>query len=495
MKTRYTRWCAVLAAYVIMACVSCGSQDGDPAPEQPSVEQLRQTLRQTLSDQHVEALQMPAPRAPAKVELGRALFFDRELSGNRDSACVTCHRPAQAMTDGLALPVGTKAKIDPITGARTPGASLEFVARNVPDLFNRGFDQTRTMFWDRRLERIDEIDGQAVDPFFVVFDFDDGYSPENYQQIMPEGLDNTLAAQNMLPVLNRDELRGVSGDDDIHGQFNELAPITDGDFESVWAAVMKRLIAIEGYRDLFARAYPDIAPEQLTFVHAANAISAFIVQSFTLLDSPWDRFLEGDDDALTHAELRGALLFYGDKARCASCHSGALLTDQGYYNIGVPMLGNSPDPSAVYTSDRGVAHRAVAGNESRYMFRTPALRNVELTAPYLHTGVYQTLEEVIRHKSDVEEALSESALDALRASLPAEFASEMHASKDHVVLLQNIDPRIARPIHLTDGEVDDLVAFMKALTSPTARNLEHIVPESVPSGLPIQIPSPRSNDY
>ena len=475
---------------LLLALTACGpgsdtTPQDDMGPEEttPVVEEDHHALlRAQLEPFDLEPLEMPPAQSEAKIELGRALFHDPIMSGSRDAACVTCHRPEQATVDHLSLPVGTAARVDPETGARTPGPQLDFVSRNVPDLFNRGHDQTATMFWDTRLETV-EIDGKTR---FRLADTNDSYSPDNYLRMMPEGLDNILAAQNMLPVLNRLELRGsISSVDSIDpNKPNELATVHDGDFEEVWRKVMKRLLDVEGYRQLFAAAYPDVPLEELSFVHAANGISAFIISSFTFIDSPWDRFIAGDDSALTVQQARGARLFYG-KARCASCHNGELFTDNKFHNIGARPLGRGPDKTEFM--DRGAAHRSVAGPDFSFAFRTAPLRNVELTPPYMHNGIYSDLETVVRHKTDIRTYLRSYDYTQIRP----EFQRLVHHDPERLAVVEmTLSPILADGVDLTDQEIDDIVAFLKALTSPSARDLAHTRPDSVPSGLEIPNPPP-----
>ena len=461
------------APTLLLACVlgACGPTE---EPIEPTEEDPRVALREVVDELGLAPIQAPPAQPAGKIELGRALFFDPETSGNRDAACGMCHRMSNATVDGLSLPVGTKARVME-DGARLPGARLRFVPRNVPDLFNRTHPELDTMFWDTRLFRTESGD-------FHLADFSESYTPAAVLRVMPEGLDNILAAQNLLPFLNRDELRGVGGDSDIFGEVNELALILDLDFESVWAAVMRRLLAIPAYVALFGEAYPDVAVEDLTIVHAANALSAFIGNTFAFTDSPWDQYLAGDDDAIDEAAARGALVFYG-KGQCSVCHSGTLFTDQRFYNIAVPPLGEGPDPEELV--DSGATHRSVAGPESRFAFRTPPLRNVALTAPYMHNGTYATLEGVIRHKAD--------ALTALRnydaSQIRPEFQVQVHTSPDVLDAVERtVIPLFARPLDLTERDITDLVAFLESLTDPAATELESERPDSVPSGLPVVEP-------
>src|SRR2546422_6556908 len=115
-------------------------------------------------------------------------------------------------------------------------------------------------------------------------------------------------------------MRGERGDLDVLGNLNELAQYGDSQFVEIWQAIMRRLLALDAYKAKFAAAFPGTATAQLGFQHAATAIAAFQMQAFTRTDSPFDRYLNRDDAALTTAEKHGALLFFG-KAQCSSCHS------------------------------------------------------------------------------------------------------------------------------------------------------------------------------
>ena len=496
-NTRFSPFILLCLALVLSACGPDASDDpitdpDDGPSEAERVESLRQDVRQLIADNDIEPLQKNQAIDPNKVKLGQALFFDSILSGNKDTSCGTCHRPMQATVDGVSIPAGTMARHDATTGARIPGPEQDYMPRNVPDLFNRGHEEFRTFFWDTRIQRVENEDGSSN---MVFFDRLDGYAPKNLFRVMDDEMfsqrmlatpDNLLAAQNMFPVLNRDELRGARGHVDMCGEVNELAQIEDFDPETAWAQLMARLLDIPGYRELFAAAYPSLSTEQLSFVHAANGLSAFIEDAYTLTDAPWDRFVAGEDEALSEAALRGATIFYG-KGTCNACHTGTLMTDQNYYNIGIAPLGSGPS-SRVSTGkklDRGVAHRSLAGPDEAFKFRTPPLRNVELTGPYMHTGAYNTLEAVVRHKNNAYKALWNYDVRQLRP----EFQSELHRERESYEAVEaTLDPLFQSPLGLTEDEIQDLVAFLEALTSPQAHDLSHTAPESVPSGLPINIP-------
>lgn len=407
----------------------------------------------------MEALEPgPAPD-PALVALGRSLMFDRELSGNRDISCATCHHPGRNTGDALALAIGTGGI--GAGGTRQLGPGRVFVARGSPDLFNRGDPRFRALFWDGRVQ----LDGTGA-----------LHTPAGSK--LPPGLDGPLAAQALFPVLSRTEMRGEPGDLDVLGSANELALIPDDDLEGIWAGLMSRLLGIPGYATLFAAAYPAVPDSALRFAHAANAIAAFEAQTWRAADTPFDRYLRGSDEAMPIPARRGGILFYG-RAGCSACHVGSLLTDQQFWNIGVPQVG--PGGGTEPPLDLGRAEVTGQAGE-RFAFRTPSLRNTELTGPWMHDGVYATLEAAVRHYIDVPGALRNYDPTQLPAGLQA-----MHHDDEATIaaVLLTLDPRFLERVELDDDEVGDLVAFLRALTDPATRERLADVPASVPSGLPV----------
>lgn len=429
-----------------------------------------QRLAPLLSDAGAAPLGAPPAHSVAKVELGRMLFFDPILSGNLDTACSTCHRLSEGTTVHRSLVVGTYAVER--DGRRMPGPDHSFTPRNPPPLFDLGDENVTSLLWDGRVSRNEQ--GELII-------YDKSWEPnQSYLRFLSPQLDSLLAAQTMMPVLTRDEMRGDYGETDIEGNLNDLAAVPDQDLEGVWMRITDRLMASDQYRQMFEQAYPDTAPEDFEFAHASNALSAFMVEAFTFDDSPFDHYLRGDTDALTDQQKRGAFLFYG-KADCASCHGGPNLTDEALYNIGVRPIGTGP--STHYESDLGAVLRSNAGVDKKYAFRTPSLRNVELTGPWMHNGAYTTLEGAVRHHLDYKAAL----WNYDPSQLDEEFQRYVHQREEDIAEVEEtLEP--VEPIELSDAEVDDLVAFLESLTSPSATDLEGLRPEAVPSGYPVPDP-------
>ena len=144
------------------------------------------------------------------------------------------------------------------------------------------------------------------------------------------------------------------------GRSNELARIDDADFHGIWRGVMNRLGEIREYRDMFEEAYPGTRFNKMNLAHATNAIAGFFVQDLSFNDTPWDRFLAGDDRALSKDQLDGAKTFL--TLKCSVCHNGASLSDGRFHNV-------------------------------------------ELAAPYGHAGQFSTLRGFIAHYSRSDDAL------------------------------------------------------------------------------------------
>ena len=415
----------------------------------PDVESLREKI---LADGvYTPVIDGILPREDPKVELGMALFFDKIVGGNEDIACSTCHHPAFGTSDGLPTSIGVGgAGLGPSRGLADEGL---VIPRNAPDLFNRGASEWSTMFWDARVS------------------VSHGYFETPAGDNTPLALDNVLAAQALFPPTSRHEMRGEEGE-------NEVGDVKDDNIQGVWDALMTRILANDTYVEMFAQVYPNVKKEDLGFEHAANAIAAYEIAAFTRLDTPFDRFLAGDNNAMTAAQLRGAELFYG-KAGCSSCHSGALMTDQKSHCIGAPQLGPGKDEE-----DKSDIGRALVSknDDDKFAFRTPPLRNVELTAPYMHSGAYGTLRDAIVHHVRPEEGLK--GYDGFNLA-------GLHKGLEHteIVYLDEIVTFLSGDLapcnSLDDQAIDDLVAFMKALTDESARDMGQWIPTDVPSGLPL----------
>ncbi|MEK6749588.1 MAG: cytochrome c peroxidase [Pseudomonadota bacterium] len=185
-------------------------------------------------------------------------------------------------------------------------------------------------------------------------------------------------------------------------------------------SLLEVLKSNQGYVALFEKAYPGEGINKDTLAKAIASYERTIVSS----ESPFDLWIKGDEKAISAAAKRGFALFE-DKANCVACHQGFNFTDNGFHNVG--LKGNT---------DMGrFAKKAIKSMKGA--FKTPTLREVNLTAPYMHNGIYKTLTEVVEH---------------------------YNRGGDEK---ENLDPNM-KPLHLSTQEVADIVAFLNALTGPMA---------------------------
>jgi cytochrome c peroxidase len=199
-----------------------------------------------------------------------------------------------------------------------------------------------------------------------------------------------------------------------------LGPISSADEMNLpLEALVAKIKAIDGYAPLFAKAYPGEAISAETIAKAIASFERTVVST----ESPFDRWRAGDEQAVSASVKRGFDVFQ-NKGRCTMCHQGFNFTDNGFHNIGIKSSGGEDDVGRF-------AHRKVKVNKGA--FKTPTLRDVELTAPYMHNGIYKTLADVVDHYDrggDIKD---------------------------------NLDPNM-QPLSLSAQEKSDLVNFLKSLT-------------------------------
>ncbi|KEJ88384.1 cytochrome C peroxidase [Sulfitobacter donghicola DSW-25 = KCTC 12864 = JCM 14565] len=400
------------------------------------------------------------------IELGRDLFFDPILSGNKNIACATCHHPTLGTSDAMSLSVGEGGlglgEERQVVKSNMPKGRIP---RNAPALFNLGAREFSVMFHDGRTAK----DRKAM----FGIRMPDGRTLE---RPMP----SALAAQNILPILSPDEMAGHPGENPIADAVEAeriLGP------NGAWDLLAKRVKGIPEYTERFE----DLGTKDIHITDIGTALSAFIGSEFRATNSPFDRYLQGEE-SLTQAELEGMDLFYG-KARCSTCHSGAFQTDHDFHAIGLPQLGPGKDTHAAY-ADTGLG--MVTGiADDMYRFRTPTLRNVTQSGPYGHNGAYADLEDIVRHHLDAVKGLAK--YDRNKPVLTENVdVNDWDAMDDFEEVM-----RIAEAIEISDvaleqAEIDKIMAFLGALTDETVGQNGLGVPASVPSGLPMDIVSPPS---
>ena len=324
-----------VACAVALVVAGCGGSGTAPAP-------------QPLVDDKLPAgfpAGSPATRAPAdnalteaRAQLGKRLFFDKQLSRTALVSCGTCHLPDNAFSDPKAVSAG----VDDRRGTR-----------NAPALVNLAWGES--FFWDGRVATLEEQAGKPIE------------HPDEMDLALPDAVARIAS-----------DARYAQAFDDAYG-----GPVTEVSLRLAIASFVRVLVSGE---------------------------------------SPYDRHLRGDDAALAEAERRGEEIFLGEKGNCFHCHPAGMLTNEGFFNNGSATDGGDSGRQMV-TNRTGDAGK----------FKGPGLRNVEVSAPYMHDGSLATLEDVVDHYA--------------------------RGGNGHPAT----DPAI-EPLGLSAAEKSDLVVFLRALT-------------------------------
>ncbi len=338
------------------------------------------------------------PITKEKVELGSKLFNDKRFSTTGEVSCATCHDAAKGFTDG---PLSVSEGINGLTGTR-----------NAPTVINAAY--MKTQFWDGREP---DLEGQSKGPFVNPVE---------------------MGLENHDPILE----------------------IVRSDKE---------------YGQMFKKAF-GISQKKITMEHVSKAIASF-ERTIIAGDSPFDRYVYGGDKtAMSEAAIRGLRVFRFE-GRCESCHTTsetfALFSDSKFHNLNVnfdKISGSLHSVTETFKSNKEggldldvtVLTDAEASELGRFVvstqpadigaFKTPTLRNIELTAPYMHDGSIKTLEEVVDFYNNGGRVDPDGPVNDFQSSG-------------------------IRPLNLTDQQKADLVEFLKALTSSkkTLQNLAEMM--------------------
>lgn len=359
-------------------------------------------------------------------KIGEKFFKSKELAGNRDVSCETCHIEQKAFADGLSIAVGVGGEGESLD--RMSHGMGVLVQRNAFTLFERGNSQFKNFFWDGKVESA----GKKI------------YSPFGDQ--VSSRFNTQLSIAAILPLTERDEFLGkYSALSD-----NELRnAVGDSLYQEKYKALSKAISDRVWDDDELSRAALDSGLKQDKFELAdiGNSIAEFIASEFSCPKSRWDDFLRGDRSALTESQKRGAVNFFGS-ARCSGCHTPPLFSDFKYYSIGTPQGRFGPHSRARDLGRASVTNR----QEDMYLFRTPPLIAVSKTAPYGHNGVFPTLESVILHHVN---------------PIPFFLDNPMYAQdKDLFRLGRYIDSRSKRLRYIeinSDDDLSSIISFLEAL--------------------------------
>jgi cytochrome c peroxidase len=330
------------------------------------------------------------PITAAKVNLGKLLFWDPILSGDKDVACVSCHHPDFGYAENLDISIGSNGVgLGSNRHFRTPN-TIGFVKRNAHTVLNTAYNGMdgngkydplhAPMFWDIRKK--------------------------------------TLELQSLEPIKSLEEMRGH--------HFTDSTALD---------SVVVRLKNIQEYRQLFTLAFG--SELSITAENIGKALATF-ERTLTATNSRFDAFERGDKTALTEIELTGMQLF--QSVGCINCHSGPMFSDYQLHILSVP------DNPKLQTD---------SGTDSTYAFRTPTLRNLKLTGPYMHNGIFAELELVLDFY---------------------DTAADGRSGNSHVKA-DKIDPKV-RQLNVRNKQA--IMAFLMALSDD---NFDKSIPTKVPSQL------------
>ena len=427
----------VCCSFILIACL-VGCDRSVPAPEPvvsvpsaPDLEAVRERHGVDFTSRQWERIarmaEVPALAADrtnrvaddlAAARFGQKLFFDPRLSGNGQVSCATCHDPAQEFTDGLRL---------------AEGVGLN--RRNTPTVLNAGHH--RWLTWDGRS---DSLWAQALEPLENEVEMNGDRT--SIVGLVAEDPDYRAAYEALFGPLSVPELSAVVGDaacpergggsSERASRWSELSPDTR-----------------EGINEVFVNLGKSIGAYQRRLNSAEAPFDHFVESASSGTYQPVSGF--GD------AQVRGLGLFSG-AAGCWECHAGPMITTGEFHNIGVPPVGGGMPTDSGRFAGAGIVKRdpfnaagvhsdhpegargrlvrtLIESPENWGRFRTPSLREVSRTAPYMHEGRFETLEEVVRFYSTLEGA----------------------------VQLDHHQELVLKPLGLTDQEVSDLVSFLEAL--------------------------------
>ena len=404
-----------------------------------------------------------------EAKLGQLLFYDPILSGNKEVACATCHHPSLGTGDGLSLSLGDGGKgLGNKRIVDYENLPEQRVPRNAQPLFNLGAKQFKTLFHDGRVQ----VDLSRPSGLRTPL-----------EEEMVEGFSSIISAQTMFPVLSADEMAGHYSENEISEAVRRGTLTGEG---GAWDLISKRVGSVPAYSDFFIDIYDHIeVAKDIKFTDISNAVAAFMEFEWRSDTSPFDDFLQGKLN-LNISQENGMELFYG-KANCSSCHAGALFTDHQFHATGQPQVG--PGKAARFQShSRDLGRFRVTGNiKDKYAFRTPSLRNVELTGPWGHAGAYNELEAFLGAHIDPYLALSN--YDKSNVTLTKYDTNDWKIMDDASEVKAIADAITIKPVIISEGEVTDLLAFLGTLTDTKAQKGRLGIPETVPSGL--KIPNPQ----
>ncbi|MGI9275156.1 MAG: FG-GAP-like repeat-containing protein [Endozoicomonas sp.] len=457
---------------------------------------------------------VPDIRISALAQLGRELFFSKNLSGDRDIACASCHHPLLGGADALSLPVGVDAREDDLVGPgrlhdgdrlKDPEADGgPNVERNSPTTFNSIFYR-QGLFFDGRVEFFQDrevIRHKSERPIST---------PDSlFRMPDPEAGSSLLQAQARLPLVALNEMRGFSREF-FAANHQVRQRLVQRFREDVQSQTNSR------WRDLFRKAFSakepaSDSPKTLDVLITMDRITLALAEyqkSQVFINSPWRDWINNKEELSRQAKL-GALLFYTPRETggvgCFQCHSGDFFTDERFAILAVPQFGRG---KSVHNRDLG-RYGVTRHGRDLFGFRTPSLLNVTETAPYGHTGAFLDLEGIVRHHLDPRRSIEQ--FDFSLQQLPqfkglgVDYPEARNNTQSILKILEldkNSPAYKARSssdqsVELQRVQTKYVVSFLKTLTDPCVTEPACLTPwlptEPVMDAFTLQARIPRQFD-
>ena len=332
--------------YCLALClfIACFYQCSNSELEKTEIKDAEVVVKPSISnlgmhDALPKVVNFPTDNLPSakKVALGKLLFYDPILSGDKDVACATCHHPNNGYAEYRDLSIGVNGQGLGFKRSFKQPNEIPFVKRNAHTILNTAFNGIDTsnlyepekapMFWDLRVTSLEK---QAIEP-----------------------------------ILALEEMRGTN--------FSK---------SEIIAVIVNRLSSIPEYVTLFESSFDELDPINETNI--GKAIAAF-ERTLVTTEARFDKYRRGDKSAISIAEEEGFFLF--KKVGCGNCHNGPMFSDYLPHVLGVPKNEKLPE------FDKGI--------DDKYAFRTASLRNLRFTAPYMHNGKFNTLRQVLEFYEDI----------------------------------------------------------------------------------------------
>lgn len=442
------------------------------------------------------------------VVLGKALFWSKAMSPAKDVACVSCHHPFFGFGDSVPLPIGVGANNPDLIGpgrvrVNRPGTFPPFgmgdspMPRNSPTLIGLAFwDQSitwdGTVFSESGTPGMSGVDGRLVAPTDtppVRHMFTNFLLPRqeyiSYDQKFIPGM-AVSAGHGMFPTAVNAAMRGgaygAKGIPETPGatdlEVRQALAARFGDYGSGRGGLEKN-----EWLPLFRAAFKDnvSTPEKLVTANTISIAMAEYERTMTFTQTPWRAYVRGKVGSISPSAKRGATLFYTARenggAGCAGCHRGDFFTDEQYWVLAVPQIGRGKtdiNDLGDGIDDWGRAH--VTGHRGdKYAYRTPTLLGVEVTGPYGHTGVFNSLRDMVKHHLRVEDSVRSfdfATISRAGGPINTSFAREHTQYALDMLRAQRAagKPGVIQDVALTEPQIDDIVEFLKTLTDPCLKS-------------------------